>query len=244
MSEALRGGRAPAGQAGIIERHVRTFLGLDLGQAHDYTAIAVLEKFVRTRQVTRIVRDYRGIDEPRIELETFPARYALRHLERPRLGTSYPAVVERVRALLATPQLRGKTSLVLDYTGVGRPVFDMFRREGLERVPILLHGGVSVTREGGAWRVPKRDLVGALLVLFGEGRLDISRRMPEAPTLVRELENFKMKINPVTSSDSYSAWREQDNDDLVLATACAAWYGERWQPEEPSQTVFWRSFGR
>jgi hypothetical protein len=39
--------------------------------------------------------------------------------------------------------------------------------------------------------------------------------------------NFKVKIDPVTAHDSYSAWREQDHDDMVLAVALAAWYGER-----------------
>ena len=46
------------------------------------------------------------------------------------------------------------------------------------------------------------------------------------PVLQREMLNFKCKIDPVTVHDSYSAWREDEHDDLVLSAALAAWYGE------------------
>ncbi len=35
-----------------------------------------------------------------------------------------------------------------------------------------------------------------------------------------------MKIT-VAGNDTYEAWRESDHDDLVLAAAMAAWYGEK-----------------
>ena len=74
-------------------------MGLDLGQSQDYTALCVAE---------------------RVDVPTGKAHYHLRHLERFRLGTSYPAVVERVRKMLAGPPLWGCSQLVVDGTGVGR----------------------------------------------------------------------------------------------------------------------------
>ncbi|MDD1753960.1 MAG: hypothetical protein LUQ38_12840 [Methanotrichaceae archaeon] len=41
-----------------------------------------------------------------------------------------------------------------------------------------------------------------------------------------ELLNFKVKIDPQTAHDSYSAWRESEHDDLVLSVALACWYAE------------------
>ncbi len=35
-----------------------------------------------------------------------------------------------------------------------------------------------------------------------------------------------MKIT-LAGNDTYEAWREGDHDDLVLAAAMAAWYGEK-----------------
>jgi hypothetical protein len=91
---------------------------------------------------------------------------------------------------------------------------------------VLIHGGDKAAHEGNTWRVPKRDLVGSLQVLFQSGRLKISKKLPLASVLQTELMNFKVKIDPITAHDSYSAWREQDHDDLVLSVALAAWYGE------------------
>jgi hypothetical protein len=54
--------------------------------------------------------------------------------------------------------------------------------------------------------------------------------LPLAQTLVQELLTFRVTIDPKTAHDSYSAWREGLHDDLVLATALACWWGERWQP--------------
>ena len=57
-------------------------------------------------------------------------------------------------------------------------------------------------------------------------RLKISRALPEAAQLVEELQNFKIKVT-LAGNDTYEAWRESDHDDLVLAAAMAAWYGEK-----------------
>ncbi|MRR31318.1 hypothetical protein EG834_13580 [bacterium] len=179
------------------------YVGLDLGQASDYTALSVLERI-----------------KPEGE-----AHYHIRHLERVR-GVPYPAIVDKVAAMLHNPSLEGKAVLVADATGVGVAVIDLFRQAGLKPVAVSIHGGDRTTHEGDSWRTPKRDLVGVLQVLFQSGRLKISSRLPLAGILQQELLNFKVKIDPQTAHDSYSAWREQDHDDLVLSVALAAWYGE------------------
>jgi hypothetical protein len=120
---------------------------------------------------------------------------------------------------------------MIDHTGVGRPVYDMLIDAKLT-CPLLgvsIHGGDRVSKDGQQVRVPKRDLVSITQVLQG-ARLKIADSLPEAQTLIREMLNFKIKIDPVTAHDSYSAWRESQHDDLVLATALALWCGEKCQP--------------
>ena len=181
-------------------------VGLDLGQSQDYTALCVAE---------------------RVDVPTGKPHYHLRHLERFRLGTSYPAVVERVGEMLAGPPLWGCSQLVVDGTGVGAPVVDMFRQKGLVPIAITITGGDTVTGDGGNYRVPKRYLVSTMQVLLQAGLLKEAEELPDATVLVRELLNFRVKIDPLTAHDSYGAWREGQHDDLVLATAVACWYGER-----------------
>jgi hypothetical protein len=50
--------------------------------------------------------------------------------------------------------------------------------------------------------------------------------MPLIGPLLKELQSFRVTIDPTTAHDSYSAWREQDHDDLVFALALACWWGE------------------
>ena len=116
------------------------FLGVDLGQSQDYTAICVLERL-------------------KSEANKKQFTYHLRHLERVR-GMPYPSIVDRVAKLMHSPGLKDNAELVIDQTGCGRPVFDMFVGAGLDPIGVSIHGGDSVTHEGRNWRAPKRDLVG------------------------------------------------------------------------------------
>lgn len=195
-------------------------VGIDLGQAFDYTAVcvlqqdSVLEDGPRGRSVTR--------------------RYQARHLERFTLGTSYPAQAERIGAIVARiRELAGLRSgspllrLVVDQTGVGRPVVDMLRKAGHDPLAVSIHGGDLTTRDGREWRVPKRELVSVLQVLLQSKRLQVANELEHAETLVKEMLAFKVEISK-TGHDTYgNDWRENDHDDLVLAAALAAWAGER-----------------
>ena len=124
---------------------------------------------------------------------------------------------------------KGDSHLVVDGTGVGAPVVDLFREGGLSPISVTITGGDATTHEGGNWHVPKRDLVGTLQVLFQTGRLKVAEELPEAQTLVNELMAFQVKIS-ATGHDSYGAWREGSHDDLVLAAALACWYGKWGTP--------------
>jgi hypothetical protein len=156
---------------------------------------------------------------------------AVRHLERFALGTRYTKIVECVNRLLDTPPLAGKRSVLLvDKTGVGAGVLDMFVQAGIRPAAITIHGGTEITldTQHPSFKVPKRDLVGAVQILLQNRRLKVAKELPEAETLKKELLNFRMKIDPNTAHDSYSHWREGDHDDLVLATAMACWFREWW----------------
>jgi hypothetical protein len=182
-------------------------VGLDLGQAADFTALAVLER--PADQHSNVV-------------------YALRHLRRFTLGTPYTEIVPAVSQLVAAPPLAGRVSLVVDQTGVGRAVVDMLKRSvSCQVVPVTITAGQNVTQaENGSRHVPKKELVTCLQLLLQARRLQIARSLPEAATLVRELENFRVKITQA-AHETFGAWREGQHDDLVLAAALAGWWAER-----------------
>jgi hypothetical protein len=186
---------------------MRFYVGLDLGQANDYTAIVVAEKIPPE-----------GSDDYELHV---------RWLERFR-DVLYPDVAAHVKRLMEAPQLRGEAALAIDSTGAGIAVCDLLRRSGLTFDSVKITGGDTEIQSGyDSYRVPKRDLVGNLQVLLQSGRLKIARSLEHADTLRAELLNFRVKINVATAHDSYEAWREGDHDDLVLAAALAAWRAQK-----------------
>lgn len=192
---------------------MRFVVGVDLGQARDYTAVAIAER----HEAERI--------------------WAIRYLKRFELGTPYPEIVEQVRVLMSQNPLRGESVLAVDATGVGRPVFDLLRRAGMGcRVTgIGITGGDTVTpdRALSGFRVPKRDLVGTLQLLLQQRRIKIAPRLREAEVLLKELRDFKVRISDATGHDSYGAWRSGEHDDLVLAAGIGIWLGNRYMPLPP-----------
>jgi hypothetical protein len=153
--------------------------------------------------------------------------YHVRHLHRPPLGTKYPAIVAEVLALLDRPPLSRSVPLVVDRTGVGAAVCDLFTAAGKRPIALTITGGDTVNREDAHdLKVPKRDLAGTLVALVQTGRLKVADGLELAPVLSNELLNFKLKIAVATGHDSYEAWREGVHDDLVLCVAMACWYHE------------------
>jgi hypothetical protein len=186
--------------------------GLDIGRPHEFTALAVLERteVPRTDDPRRLVR-----------------HYAVRHLERWPPATPYPDVFARLAEVFAAPSLRGGR-LVVDYTGVGRPVLDMLRkaRMGAQVVPLFVTtGNRSSSDDRGGWLVSRQELAATLQVLLQSRRLRVAPALPESATLVRELTAFQVKATAV-QKEELGAWREGTHDDLVLSVAVAAWVGE------------------
>ncbi len=197
-------------------------LGLDLGQARDYTALVILERHGEEAQ----------------------AVYHARHLQRFPLGTPYPAIVSDVAEILRRPPLStGRARLAVDETGVGAPVVDLFRQAQLNAAlhPIHITGGATINYDRGVEYVPKRDLVSVVQVALQTDRLKIAGALPEAQILVRELQNFQVKITEA-ANDTYGAWREGTHDDLVLAVALALYVGKKHGAPIEHGSVSFRSF--
>jgi hypothetical protein len=187
--------------------------GLDLGQQNDRTALVVLEQ-----------------DLPREDVFGEPERehslYRARHIERYETEVSYTEQVARVRRTMK--QLPRRTPLVVDATGVGRAVADLFADCGSRVIRVTITGGDSVTRKGSEFRVPKADLASTTQALLQTDRLQFSKRVPLTEILTGELQDFRVKVSD--GGHVRFEHREGQHDDLVLALALAAWYAEDGSP--------------
>jgi hypothetical protein len=188
------------------------YFGLDLGQAQDPSALSIAQK-VKTKEDV--------------------LEYHTRHVERFELGITYPAIIDKLQSRINAVNISGDYMTITDATGVGWPVVDLMRKQGIKTVPVIITAGEKELFDPvlGGWKVPKRVLVSNLQVLLQNGQLKFADGMMHAKELINELINFKIKIT-AHGNDTYEAWREGDHDDLVLSLALAVWYAVRFGTTE------------
>jgi hypothetical protein len=175
------------------------YIGIDLGQKHDNTAIAIVQR-------------------------TPDNHLLVRFLERLPLGTPYPLVVERIAEIVS--RLRDCT-IIVDATGVGEPVVDSLRRAGLgcEITAVTITAGQHETRNGSNYSVPKQNLIAGLQLALEHDELHVPTKHPEALALVREMLNVRARAgfsHTRIGADGYG-----EHDDLVIALSLACWRARR-----------------
>lgn len=210
----------------------RVFIGIDIGQKVDNTAICVAE-------------------------ELPDDRWHVHHLERMKLGTAYPkvadrlaevyhATVGRVATRLATSERRAELGVdpsmrppvelhardrvyvLIDSTGVGLPVCDFVRDRAqiakghVTAVQFTAGEKLNVhlgTREG---TVAKTYLVSRLAALMADRRIKLPKTA-EAKALASELETFEITVSDAATAQ-FGA-RPGTHDDLCMALGLAVLLG-------------------
>ena len=182
----------------------RFVVGVDLGQTHDYTALVVLERVGEELHV--------------------------RHIERLPLGMSYPDQVQRIAAIVSSPELARDALVAVDGTGVGRAVTDLLqdalRPPRAPLVAITITGGVTASHKKSRWSVPKRDLIGGAQVALQSKRLKIASALENAQLLVDELTAYRVTLSE-DGRENFGNGREAPNDDLVLALSIGVYASGR-----------------
>jgi hypothetical protein len=227
----------------------RYSVGVDLGQANDFTAIAVLEKAIVPPETAM----FSPVGEsPSNRLVEGDIVYDLVYLKRPNLGTPYDTIARRVADLICKLEPQGafgelgQVTLSVDGTGVGRAIVDLLDAEFKRRarsssaIPRVDFRRVSVTgsqttlkrptRTDGYWSVPKKDLVFPAVAAFQQGRIRIGK-VKDRDALVNELKNYRRTTNIATGNMAFEPWRESEHDDLLFALCLALW---GWQTRKGS----------
>lgn len=188
----------PAGPRIVQDSFV---IGVDLGQTRDFTTIAIVE-----RRVTADGRIDPVTWEPILDTRIF-----VRHIERIPLNTSYVDVAGRIRDYANKPELVNRTTLILDATGVGKPIYDFLCARPLPAVlvPATITAGTRITSIGRQQNIPRADLLNGLEGMLRRAELGITPHAPGSAALREELATFSL--------------RKESRDDLIFALALAAW---------------------
>jgi hypothetical protein len=228
------------------------FMGVDLGQTHDRTAVVVVERVectppvpapiepppIQRRRRTHFLLGQEQPMWPPLPPAPPPPKlerqYHVRFCERLRLGTPYPQVVTRVRWIL--DHLGSDAALVVDSTGIGRPVVDLFEASRVYPVAVTITAGETMARDGHRYRVPKRDLVTSVEVLLQERRLKIAQDIGDRAAMVDELLSFRASVTGA-GRETFAA-EGSAHDDLVIALALALWFARLSDTRPPGTPAF------
>ena len=207
---------------GVVYRRIwakgvdKFFVGVDLGQSMDHTAVAVIRHQVVPLETFTPNADAGTLRQDRTET------YDCVHLERYPLGLEYPLQVDRVGKLLSRDPLRGNAELVIDQTGPGAAVGDLFQQRGLKPLRIVITGGFEAVRHGQRkFAVPKHEIVSNLDAKLHTGQLRFAADLLEAEHMKDELKNFHRNVT--ASGRSTFEARGTAHDDAVLAVGLALW---------------------
>ena len=233
----------------------RYSVGVDLGQASDFTAIAVLKKEIVPPETAMFSPVG---DRPGNRLVEGRIVYDLVYLKRPKLGTPYDTIAKRVADLICELEPQGafgelgQVTLSVDGTGVGRGVVDMLRAEFHRRgamsssasLPRVDFRPVSITgsntslkkpqRTNAYWSLPKRDLIFPAVAAFQQSKIRIAKGITDRSALVHELKNYSRKTNIATGNMVFEPWREAEHDDLLFGLCLALW---GWQQRRPNTAL-------
>src|SRR5258708_25403961 len=100
--------------AGVLSERARIFVGLDLGQSQDPSALSIVERAeVFPGEMNWVTYEQRR-----------PMRFRVLYLERMLLGTPYPRVVERGRQVVRQSAQQARCTLGVDGTRPGTPWLD------------------------------------------------------------------------------------------------------------------------
>lgn len=218
---------------------VVTFIGIDIGQKRDPTAIAVAELQRRGRGGD----GFKQVVGPPVE------HYVIRHLERLPLGTPYPDAAKRLGEIVANLKRQasiaaeerylaepygyarrdpGNVNLTtyVDATGVGQPVVDLLNAAKVNVNPVYFTHGDRRTEErqeyplkGFRVSLGKAWLVSRLQALLQTGRIHLPDTN-EARVLAKELQDYEIKVSE-DANDKYGAFKVGTHDDLVTALGLA-----------------------
>lgn len=140
------------------------------------------------------------------------------------------------KELIESMELAGQSALLIDGTGIGEAVYDLYTAIGLDPLKIIFTGGNSAsveknkTEAAGMFglvsgiKVPKVDLIQALQVYVQQGRLRQTKGLPFADDSREQFQNFVGKINEDTKHVKYENEDEEVHDDLVVTAAMGCWY--------------------
>lgn len=196
-------------------------LALDPAQLHDWSALCAVKMLQKASgNIYQLVNMERKQKQP------------------------YPLIVDWAIAALKTSVFQksftaniDEPELILDTTGVGVAINDMFRAKNVFPIAASITAGNGLTTVPGIYHLGKARLIGMFLAALDSGRVQINPNLPIYPQLEREMINYRAEITESGNAKFNSP--EGEHDDMLFALALSVWWGE--EARRPGDDAEWRS---
>ncbi|NLF03389.1 MAG: hypothetical protein GX601_20700 [Anaerolineales bacterium] len=218
-------------------------VGVDLGQAVDYTAIVTVEAQLQGHELERVTLPPQRGDDVKYRPKGGKLHFLARKIERFELGTPYPTVVERLAEIdQRLTEERQRPHFWVDVTGLGQPVVDFMERAGIHALtPVSLTASDQAAYVGGALHLGKAPMVARLLLLAQDGRLHLPAGAPQVAELVQEMKDYQVRVTEAAHA-VYEA-KAGAHDDLVTALGLACWDDSGPRFPTPGHRRYWPARG-
>ena len=149
---------------------------------------------------------------------------------------SYDRLARFTQELMQSASLGERSTLLIDGTGIGEAVYDIYTSKGLEPVKIIFTSGETASMERNraeqskrfndisGYKVPKVDMVSAAQVIFQQGRIRFAPDLPFRDECLEQLQSFVGKVNERTENVKYENLTDEIHDDFVVNILMASWY--------------------
>lgn len=229
IRKPIAGAHCP-GDYEIVEGRERFFIGVDIAQTRDRTALAFLH--VKQEPLPTWGRDWRQ--------QLGPVTRHIRRVERLKQGISYVDVARYLDDLSRHPGLLGDLLFVLDASGVGRGFLNICQEMDLPCTAVTMTSGEGYNRgDDRIWRVGKTYLLGSTAAAIETRQLQIVADAPGTDDLVREMEDFSVEFSKAGKMTANA--KSGSHDDTIIATALA-YFGSEMEGggSAPSRLIGWR----
>ena len=195
----------------------RYWLGVDLAQAQDNTALVV----IHDECLPTWGGGSRQVLAPRRRTVVFADKFR---------GVSYPDVVSHVIRTMSKDALRGRTRLVIDASGLGRVVSDLLTEQRVEHHAIQMTVGQNWVKKGRYVNVGKMLLLETLSIMFATGDLTFAHDLPLRGDILAELETFQLEQTAAGNQIITQGKSGSHHGDLAIALSAACFASEHLLP--------------
>lgn len=196
---------------------VRYWIGADLGQSNDYSAVCVIkDQQLPIHDGTRVVLGARN------RTVVYADKFR---------GVSYVDVVDHLIRLRNAAPFGGKSELVIDGTSIGRVVSDMLFDQSVPHMAIQMTGGQEWRRSGRYVNASKTLMIENLAVLFAAGELTFAHDLPLRSEIEEDLASFTTQTTAAGNQIITQSRNASGHGDLGIGLIVAAFGSQYLAPQ-------------